>query len=105
MEITKASNIPPVTIADIIDENSFDISLVLKEYDSYEMNELPKPHSEWLEGCYESGETIVYICKATGWYFTYDKRYDEYHTIIYAHEYFSNDLNKMIEIVRSNFDG
>jgi hypothetical protein len=105
MEITEASNIPPVTIADIIEENSFDTSLVLKEYDSYEMDKLPKPHSEWLEGCYESSETVVYICRKTGWYFTYDKRHDEYHTIIYTSEYFANDLNKMIEIVRQNFDG
>ncbi len=105
MEIKDYSNLPSVTIADIVEENSFDTSLVLKEYDSYEMDKLPKPHSEWLEGCYESGETVVYICRKTGWYFTYDKRYDEYHTIIYTSEYFANDLNKMIEIVRSNFDG
>ena len=107
MEIKDYSNLPSVTIADIIEEDSLDTRnlIVFKEYDSYEMDKLPKPHSEWLEGCYDPGETVVYICRKTGWYFTYDKRYDEYHTIIYTSEYFANDLNKMIEIVRSNFDG
>tara|TARA_R100000278_G_scaffold6222_2_gene8946 strand:- start:1770 stop:2081 length:312 start_codon:yes stop_codon:yes gene_type:complete len=97
---------PSVTIADIVNENKNpDFSVVFKAYDCYEMDKLPMPQSEWLEGCYESKHTLVYVCKNTGWYFTYDKRYDEYQTIIYTDEYRTNNIDQMIEIVRQNFDG
>tara|TARA_R110000744_G_scaffold111626_1_gene209839 strand:+ start:47 stop:376 length:330 start_codon:yes stop_codon:yes gene_type:complete len=105
MKIKDYSNLPSVTIADIVDENSIDTRgiLAFKEYDSYEMDKLPEPHSEWLEGCYESEHTLVYICKNTGWYFTYDKRYDEYHTLIYTDEYYANSIDQMIDIIDQNF--
>ena len=105
MKIKDYSNLPSVTIADIVDENSIDTRgiLAFKEYDSYAMDKLPEPHSEWLEGCYESEHTLVYICKNTGWYFTYDKRYDEYHTLIYTDEYYANSIDQMIDIIDQNF--